>query len=87
MAKVKSLKAGKRRLIVVQSLCGMLGVDPSTTPLANRITCTVAEAKQVTGLGLTTIYSMLDLGDAPESPPRRCGRPRKTETQTPLEAA
>ena len=37
-------------------------VDPSAIPFAQRLTCTVAEACEVTGLGRTKLYELIGDG-------------------------
>jgi excisionase family DNA binding protein len=37
-------------------------VDPRTIPFAQRLTCTIAEACEVTGLGRTKLYELIGDG-------------------------
>jgi|HubBroStandDraft_2_1064218.scaffolds.fasta_scaffold1362361_1 hypothetical protein len=39
-------------------------LDSDRIPFAQRLTCTIADACEVTGLGRTKIYEPLDPGDA-----------------------
>jgi excisionase family DNA binding protein len=36
--------------------------EPKTIPFAQRLTCTIGEACEVTGLGRTTIYELIGTG-------------------------
>jgi hypothetical protein len=59
--KVETRRAGKRRLIVVRSLLAALDIDPDSTPFGQRVTCTIEEAKQATGIGRTKLYEMMEI--------------------------
>jgi len=58
--KIETRKFGKRRMLVVRSLLHVLNVEASPL-LKDRVLCTVKEAKHATGLGINTLYGLMNL--------------------------
>jgi excisionase family DNA binding protein len=53
-------KTGGQQSLV--SLSAPIAAEPSTVPFAQRLTCTIGDACEVTGLGRTKLYELIGAG-------------------------